>query len=170
MTNVTDRERKIKRLRRGNVPWTGRPTSGWQTMGEPLVMLMMANNDVDHDNWWMVQRKVMAPWKRLAYLFNLTASVRPWSSSKGWRILTWKHRSTRNTNPPTIVNIFIGPRSDLTLMVCAVCMSVTHRLRTLLKIEWNDRCWLGYLVKRWGLACMLRNMQHRENMQNMHNI
>ena len=34
-------------------------------MGEPLVMLMMANNDVDHDNWLMVQRKVMAPWKKV---------------------------------------------------------------------------------------------------------
>ena len=173
MTNVTDRERKIKRLRRGNVPWTGRPTSGWQTMGEPLVMLMMANNDVDHDNWLMVQRKVMAPWKKVGLPVQFDSICEAMKFFQGMENLNLKtqvdqkHKSTNHRQyfyRTQVRSYSHGLRSMY------VSDSLTNRLRTLLKIEWNGRCWLGYLVKRWGLACILRNMQHRENMQNMHNI
>ena len=151
MTNVTDRERKIKRLRRGIVPWTGRPTSGWQTMGEPLVMLMMANNDVDHDNWWMVQRKVMAPWKKVGLPVQFDSICEAMKFFQGMENLNLKtqvdqkHKSTNHRQyfyRTQVRSYSHGLRSMY------VSESLINRLRTLLKIEWNDRCLLGYLGKR----------------------
>ena len=152
MTNVIDRERKIKRLRRGIVPWTGCPTSGWQTMGEPLVMLMMANNDVDHDNWLMVQRKVMAPWKKVGLPVQFDSICEAMKFFQGMENLNLKtqvdqkHKSTNHRQ-----YFYQTQVRSYSHSLRSVSDSLTNRLRTLLKIEWNDPRWLGYLVKCWGM-------------------
>ena len=136
MTNVTDRERKIKRLRRGNVPWTGRPTSGWQTMGEPLVMLMMANNDVDHDNWWMVQRKVMAPWKKVGLPVQFDSICEAMKFFQGMENLNLKTQVDQKHKSTNHRQYFYRTPILLSWSAQYVCQWLTHQQTENLVENW----------------------------------